>query len=111
MVDAWPTDIAMEAAAPPEASCAVHQLEVVFIVATAGAIGIAFPNLGAVFSLTGGVCGSFLSYIFPGLFFFKARQGAMGRALGAAVFVLGIVLSIATTILVAGQKQGASPSP
>jgi hypothetical protein len=83
----------------------VRQIEVVAIVFGSMGLGVAFPDLQAVFSLTGGVCGSFLSFIFPGLFYMKACQGVAAQLLGGTLVLLGIVISVLSTVLVASGQN------
>ncbi|CAK0903866.1 unnamed protein product [Prorocentrum cordatum] len=89
-------------AEPP--SEGTRRLEVLTIVTAATAAGVLVPNISIVFSVTGGLCGGALTFVFPGLFFARVQSrsrdqpGAVWkRLLGHAVFWFGIVVSLGTT--------------
>jgi len=102
---AWTPSVHAEAdIAPPESANWVRQVEVIFIVGSTTTLGIIFPHLNTVLGLTGGVCGSFLSFVFPGLFFYKSSQlgqrGGPSQALGLIMFFFGLICTVLSVVLV-----------
>jgi len=82
----------------PVAKCWVHQLEVVIVLVCSVTLGIVATNLSTVFDLTGGVCGSFIGFIFPGLMFIRTHRGhsVAKQILGGCVLTFGVAVSVFT---------------
>merc|ERR1712072_1292916 len=82
----------------PVARCWVNQLEVVIVLVCSVTLGIVATNLSTVFDLTGGVCGSFIGFIFPGLMYIRTNRGhsVAKQILGGCVFTFGIGISVFT---------------
>lgn len=80
----------------------VRACEVACIVISTLIVGLLVPDISVVFSLTGGVCGGSITFIFPGLFFLKAQTHCavswpIRMFLGYAMLSFGACVSVATT--------------
>lgn len=87
---------------PP--SDGTRRFEALVVVLASTAAGVQVPNLSIVFSVTGGLCGGALTFVFPGLFFARVQSrsrdppGAVWKWwLGQTVFWFGVVVSLGTT--------------
>lgn len=81
-----------------------------FLATTALLCGLFVPNINIVFSLLGGVCGSFLGFLFPAYFFiyaggFTYEKVGFWHYLGCFVLIIGAAVALVFGTVVAFYGQ------